>query len=566
MFSFCGKLIDHLPVCGWLRVATAFMKRRVNSSTSTWDEEIYDESLRAMMEDTVRRVKQNDPAKGRWDVVGEEVTVRVDASSLALGIVIEVDGHVVEDASWLRSEDSSSHINMAELDAVIKGVNAALAWKLKTLHVRTDSLTVYHWILNALSGKVRLKTKASSEMLIRRRVDTIKALVDEYGLALDIELVRSECNRADVLTRVSQKWLGKSNECDKPTVAVCGGAIESLSDERIARIHEETGHHGIKRTLYFSRKLSPAVTRKDVRRVVKACQVCQSIDSAPVKWARGELNVDEIWHRVGMDVTHVNGCHYLTLIDCGPTRFAVWRRLQRQDTDSVIQQLELVFFERGALVELLTDNDPAFRSGAFKQFAERWALRVRFRCAYVASGNGVAERCHRSVKRIAARKHCTIAEAVYWYNVAPKDDIGSGTAPANKLYNYEVRLLGIDRVLHSEPGAIDSPYDVGETVWVKPSVNRCHTKYKLGTVTRVVSEQTMEVDGMPRHVRDLRSAVPPDTAPTTAQTFMSDDEELPLLPAHRGSEEESSDSEEEIDRPTPRRSGREKRFPDRYGL
>ena len=281
MFSCCGKLIGHLPVCGWLRVATAFMKRRANSSTSTWDEEIYDESLRAMMEDTVRRVKHNDLAKDRWDVVGEEATVWVDASSLALGIVIEMEGHVVKDASWLRSEDSSSHINMAELDAVIKGVNAALAWKLKTLYVRTDSLTVYHWILNALSRKVRLKTKASSEMLIRRRVDTIKALVDEYGLALDIELVRSECNRADVLTRVSQKWLGKSNECDKPTVAVCGGAIESLSDGRIARIHEDTGHHGIKRTLYFSRKLSPAVTRKDVRRVVKACYaVCRAMGTA----------------------------------------------------------------------------------------------------------------------------------------------------------------------------------------------------------------------------------------------------------------------------------------------
>ena len=182
MFSFCGKLIGHLPVCGWLPVATAFMKRKANSSTSTWDEDIYDESLRAMMEDTGRRVKQNDPAKGRWDVVGEEATVWVDASSLALGILIEMDGHVVEDASWLRSEDSSFHINMAELDAVIKGVNAALAWKLKTLHVRTDSHTVYHWILNALSGKVRLKTKASSQMLIRRRVDTIKPLVDEYGL------------------------------------------------------------------------------------------------------------------------------------------------------------------------------------------------------------------------------------------------------------------------------------------------------------------------------------------------------------------------------------------------
>ena len=287
VFSFCGKLIGNLPVCGWLRVATAFMQRRANSSTSTWDEEIYDESLREMMEDTVRRVEQNDPAKGRWDVVGEEATVLVDASSLALGIVIEVDGHVVEDASWLRSEDSSSHTNMAELYAVIKGVNAALAWKSKTL---TRANRFSHGLpldIERPQRKVRLKTKASSEMLIRRRVDTIKALGDEYGLALDIELVRSECNRADVLTRVSQKWLGKSNECDKPTVAVCGGAIESLSDERIAKIHEETGHYGITRTLYFSQKLIPAVTMKDVRRVVKACQLCQSIDPAPVKLARG---------------------------------------------------------------------------------------------------------------------------------------------------------------------------------------------------------------------------------------------------------------------------------------
>ena len=78
-----------------------------------------------------------------------------DASYLAFGIVIEMDSHGVEDASWLRSEDYYSHINMAELDAVIKWVNAALAWKLKKLNVRTDYLTVYHWIVNALSGKVR---------------------------------------------------------------------------------------------------------------------------------------------------------------------------------------------------------------------------------------------------------------------------------------------------------------------------------------------------------------------------------------------------------------------------
>ena len=71
---------------------------------------------------------------------------------------------------------------------------------------------------------------------------------------------------------------------------------------------------------------------------------------------------------------------------------------------------------------------------------------------------------------------------------------------------------------------------------------------------------------MPRHVRELRSAVPSETAHSRAQTFVSDDEEIPQLPARRGSEEESSDSEEEVDCPKPRRSGREKRFLDRYGL
>ena len=53
------------------------MKRKANALASTWDEVIYDESLSAMLEDTVQRVERNDPGKGRWDVVGEEATVWV---------------------------------------------------------------------------------------------------------------------------------------------------------------------------------------------------------------------------------------------------------------------------------------------------------------------------------------------------------------------------------------------------------------------------------------------------------------------------------------------------------
>ena len=58
---------------------------------------------------------------------------------------------------------------------------------------------------------------------------------------------------------------------------------------------------------------------------------------------------------------------------------------------------------------------------------------MRFRCAYVPAGNGIA--VSRTIKRIAARTQCSVMEAVYWYNVTPKDDASASTAPANIIYS-----------------------------------------------------------------------------------------------------------------------------------
>jgi len=267
VFSWCGKLVGHLPVCGWLRAATAFIKRRANTLTATWDEEIHDECLSFMLEDICQRLMLNDPARGKWDVGGEEATVWVDASSLALGVVLEVGGHVVEDGTWLRHDDAS-HINMAELDAAVKGINLAIMWNMKKLHMHTDSLTVYHWISDTLTGKARVKTKASSEMLIRRRLSTLKPLIEEYQLELKVILITPGCNLADALTRVPQKWLRMANGQEQPSQEVCSAAADSLSAEQIAQVHHTTGHCGVKRTLYFVRKVNPSVSRKEVQRII----------------------------------------------------------------------------------------------------------------------------------------------------------------------------------------------------------------------------------------------------------------------------------------------------------
>ena len=246
-----------------------------------------------------------------------------------------------------------------------------------------------------------------------------------------------------------------------------------------------------------------------MKRVVARCDACQSVDPAPVRWSPGRLDVEAIWQRVAMDITHFRGRSYLSLIDCGPSRFSVWRPLRMQTSAAVIEQLEAVFWERGAPEELLTDNDPAFRSRQFETFAAQWSVKVRYRCAHSPSGNGTVERCHRTVKVIAARKNCTVAEAVYWHNVSPRSDGGPESAPAERLYQYKVRVRGLDGVeaANTERNAecVERvPYRRGDSVWVRPPGARCDEQYTQGTVTDLISEQAVAVDGMPRHTRDLR--------------------------------------------------------------
>ena len=177
MFSFCGKLVGHFPVVKWIGVAAAFIKRRATDITKGWNDEVTDVPLTTMITEVVARVRQEDPVRGKWCVDGPELDVWVDASSLATGVSLEHDGAAVEDASSSWKERDTQHINMAELDAVLKGINMALMQEATILHIHTDSACVHKWITDTLTEKARVCTRAASEMLIRRPLDTLASLV-----------------------------------------------------------------------------------------------------------------------------------------------------------------------------------------------------------------------------------------------------------------------------------------------------------------------------------------------------------------------------------------------------
>ena len=112
--------------------------------------------------------------------------------------------------------------------------------------------------------------------------------------------------------------------------------------------------------------------------------------------------------------------------------------MSSESASVVVAVLQSIFIEFGPPLEVLLDNSATFRSDEVKQLFEKWAVRARFRCAYRASGNGIVERVHRTVKRVAARSGISPKEATFWYNLAPVDGV-SESAPSTVLFSSNYR-------------------------------------------------------------------------------------------------------------------------------
>ena len=115
----------------------------------------------------------------------------VDASSLAVGCCIECEGNIIEDIAWIRSEKEANHINLAELEAALKGVNMAIKWGFKKMNIKTDSATVFGWIKCMLDSEKRVKVSGLSEVLVKRRLCLLLELIESCELTIQISKVGS---------------------------------------------------------------------------------------------------------------------------------------------------------------------------------------------------------------------------------------------------------------------------------------------------------------------------------------------------------------------------------------
>ena len=64
VFSRCGRLTGHVPVCSWLRPACSYLKRMINADAS-WDQLISEPFLKLCDDLAARLASDGDPACGQ---------------------------------------------------------------------------------------------------------------------------------------------------------------------------------------------------------------------------------------------------------------------------------------------------------------------------------------------------------------------------------------------------------------------------------------------------------------------------------------------------------------------
>ena len=72
-----------------------------------------------MLVETMGRVCESDPVWGDWCIIGDEMMVWVDTSSMGTGVAFGVNRSIVEDACWLHLTNDARQIKLAKLDAEI---------------------------------------------------------------------------------------------------------------------------------------------------------------------------------------------------------------------------------------------------------------------------------------------------------------------------------------------------------------------------------------------------------------------------------------------------------------
>lgn len=110
--------------------------------------------------------------------------------------------------SILDCPEDARHINLKELEGIVKGENLALLKEVKELQVLTDSRRVFRWIKDLVTEEGRNHTHdMHGRSASSRRLGWFRDIIQETRLQVVPSPVNSQEIKTDEVTRVSKRWL-----------------------------------------------------------------------------------------------------------------------------------------------------------------------------------------------------------------------------------------------------------------------------------------------------------------------------------------------------------------------
>ena len=206
-----------------------------------------------------------------------------------------------------------------------------------------------------------------------------------------------------------------------------------LRAEILEKIHME--HLGIHKCRETARRNVwwPCMSSQ-IADMIRACRKCQRNRPEHSEPLMSLEFPERPWERIGTDLFHWHNSEYLIAVDYH-SRFFEVAKLQRTDSESIIEQLKS-FFARHSIPEVvMSDNGPQYAAETFRQFADKYGfIHVTSSPRYPQS-NGEAERAVQTVKNLL-RKNEDPYLALLAYRNAP---LANGYSPAQLLMGRQLR-------------------------------------------------------------------------------------------------------------------------------
>ena len=429
--SWTGKLVCHLPIAKWLRPCASAIKRMC--AVQDWDEPLDAHAIRACNKLTQWLEERGDPCNGQWSYNPVKPwTLYTDASCTAYGAVLKVGDVSVEDQTYLRAPGDRRHINLAELIAVHKGIHLVALYRKAlritepaTINLKCDSKSVVAWLKRA-QERHWTSIKGLSAKVIEKQLLAISDDCQALGIKLQVDLIPSEANLADPLSRVPDFLRGPEQPFDPLPIqnVVCSVTTPQTAiyerdqynrliiDDETLRMLQLTMHeHEGAQTLYDRLRgiVSCKELRKKCQEFVRNCAVCglsKVIRHAPIisEDAHMPRAITPFSH-VHIDISgpygsidNIDKFYVMSLID-RHTRYVLTRPTANAPQASDCSALLHAALERfHVCVDFVyTDGGSQFVSAEFTRVATDLGCSIVTTPVQSSWANGRVERWHRTL-------------------------------------------------------------------------------------------------------------------------------------------------------------------------